>query len=67
VNVARSSGAIRAFRVDGQTGTIAVFLEGAPARNLDFGDCLTVTGTVEAEPDRGDTDGPVLVDGTLAG
>jgi hypothetical protein len=58
-------GGIRAFRVDGQTGTTAVFLTDAPGRNLEFGDCLTVQGTVRAEDERPDTDGPVIENATL--
>lgn len=53
------------FRIDGKTGTISVFLETPRGRNLDFGDCLTVRGTVKAEDDRPGTDGPVIVGETL--
>lgn len=60
-----ADGGITAFRIDGKTGTIAVFLSGPADRNLDFGDCLTVRGTVRAEDDRPDTDGPVVVDATV--
>ena len=55
---------VRALKVDGETGTIPVFLEHAPDENVDFGQCLTVRGHVSRDGRR-DVSGPVITGATL--
>lgn len=61
------SDGITAFRLDGQTGTIAVILGEPPDRDLEFGNCLRVEGRVKASDDRPKTDDPVIVNARLLG
>ena len=58
------SAAFTAFRLDGQTGTIPVFLDGESDSELGFGDCLTVRGEVQSGESRS-VDGPVVADATV--
>lgn len=56
---------ILAFKIDGQTGTIPVYLDNKNRGNeIRFGECLTVRGVVANGSDR-EVRGPVVENATL--
>jgi hypothetical protein len=56
---------ITAFRLDGQTGTVPVYLERHPGEDMNFGDCLRVRGAVANAGADMEVDGPVVANATV--
>jgi hypothetical protein len=56
--------AFTGFRLDGQTGSIPVYLEGEPDEQLEFGECLRVRGEVMTGEEK-PVEGPVVGGATV--
>jgi hypothetical protein len=56
--------AFTAFRLDGQTATVPVYLAGTPESELGFGDCLRIRGEVQSGESK-PVEGPVVADATV--